>query len=113
MLLSGVFWRSNRNHYYLLLVLVSMRPLAMSIHVRTYLPKLYNEMHYYYDIIPTAVPWRFFYDKYYLFWDNMMSNGKGHLAKFCVIKLSIYMYIKIRRISGKYRSKYNCLRAAR
>ena len=34
MLLCGVFWRSNNNHY--LLVLVLMRALAMSIHVRTY-----------------------------------------------------------------------------
>ena len=35
MLLCGFFWGSNRNHYYLLLVLV-MRPLATSIsmHVR-------------------------------------------------------------------------------
>ena len=56
MLLSGVFWRSNRNHYLLVLV---MRALAMSIHVRTYLPKINNEMHYYYDTIPTAVPWGF------------------------------------------------------
>ena len=44
MLLCGFFWRSNRNHY--LLVLVT-RALAMSIHVRTYLPKFNNEMHYY------------------------------------------------------------------
>ena len=29
-----------------------MRALATSIHVRTYLPKFNNEMHYYYDIIP-------------------------------------------------------------
>ena len=56
MLLCGVFWRSNRNHN---LVLV-MRALAMSIHVGTYLPKFNNEMHYYYDIIPTAVPWGFY-----------------------------------------------------
>ena len=55
-LLCGVFWRSNRNHYLLVLV---MRALAMSIHVRTYLPKFNNEMHYYYNIIPTAVPWGF------------------------------------------------------
>ena len=46
MLLCGAFWRSNRNHYPL--VLVIMRALAMSIHVRTYLPKFNNEMHYYY-----------------------------------------------------------------
>ena len=46
MLLCGVFWRSNRNHHLLVLV---MRALATSIHVRTYLPKFNNEMHYYYD----------------------------------------------------------------
>ena len=56
-LLCGVFWRSKRNHY---LLVLAMRALAMSIHVRTYVPKLNNEMHYYYDIIPTAVPWGFF-----------------------------------------------------
>ena len=32
MLLCGFFWGSNRNHYYLLLVLV-MRPLATSIYM--------------------------------------------------------------------------------
>ena len=37
---AAVFWRSNRHHY--LLVLVIMRALAMSIHVRTYLPKSNN-----------------------------------------------------------------------
>ena len=37
MLLCALFWRNNRNHNYLLLVLV-MRALAMSIHVRTYVP---------------------------------------------------------------------------
>ena len=35
MLVCGVFWRSNRYHYLFVLV---MRALAMSIHVRTYLP---------------------------------------------------------------------------
>ena len=35
MLLCGVFWRSNRNHYILVLV---MRALAMSFHVRTCVP---------------------------------------------------------------------------
>ena len=44
MLLCGVVWRSNRNHYLLALV---MRALAMSVHVHTYLPKFNNEMHYY------------------------------------------------------------------
>ena len=68
MLLCGVFWRSNRSHYLLVLV---MRALAMSIDVRTYLPKFKNDVHYYYDIIPTAVPWGFFNSKYYLFWDKM------------------------------------------
>ena len=58
MLLCGFFWRSTRNHYLLVLVL---RALAMSIRVRTYLPKFKNEMHYYYyHIIPTGVPWGFF-----------------------------------------------------
>ena len=37
MLLHGVYWRSNRNHYLLVLVLV-MRAVAMSTHVRTYAP---------------------------------------------------------------------------
>ena len=58
MVLCGVFWRSNRNHYLLVIV---MRALVMSIHVHSYLPKFDNEMHYYCDIIPTAVPWAFFF----------------------------------------------------
>ena len=41
------FWRGNRNHYFLVLV---MRALDMSIHVRTHLPKFINEMHY--DVLP-------------------------------------------------------------
>ena len=41
MLLCGVFWRRNRNHDLLGSV---MRALAMSIDVRTYLPKINNEM---------------------------------------------------------------------
>ena len=56
-LLCGVFWRSSRNHY---LLVSTMRALAMSIHVRTYLPKFNNEMHFYYDSISTAVPRGFF-----------------------------------------------------
>ena len=44
MLLCGVFWRSNRNHYLFVLV---MRALVISIHVRTYLLKFNNEMRYY------------------------------------------------------------------
>ena len=47
-MLCSVFWRGNRNQYLLVLV---MRALAMSIHVRTYLPKFNNEMHYYYSIL--------------------------------------------------------------
>ena len=43
MLLCGVFWRSNRNHYLLILV---MRALAMSIHVSTFRKKFNNEMQY-------------------------------------------------------------------
>ena len=46
MLLCGFLWRSTRSHYLLVLV---MRALATPIHVRTYLPKFNNEMHYYYD----------------------------------------------------------------
>ena len=63
MLLCGVFRRSNRIHYFH--VLLTMRALAMPINVRTYVPKFNNEMHYYYDIVPTAVPWGFCYSKYY------------------------------------------------
>ena len=44
MLMCGLFWRSNRNHYLLFLV---MRALATSIHVRTYLPKFNTQLHYY------------------------------------------------------------------
>ena len=56
MLLCGFFWRSNRNHYLLVLV---MHALAMSIHIRTYLPKFNNKTHYY-GIIPTTLPWGLF-----------------------------------------------------
>ena len=49
MLLCDFFWRSNRNHYYLLLVFV-MRALATSIpmYVRVVPTKIqYKQMHYY------------------------------------------------------------------
>ena len=51
MLLCGFFWRSNRNHYYLLLVSV-MRALATSISMYqvcmyVYLPKFNKQMRYY------------------------------------------------------------------
>ena len=90
-----------------------MRALAMFIHVRTYLLQFNNEMLYCYDIIPTAVPWGFFNSKYYLFWDKMTPIWKQCLAKLYAINLSIHMYIKIRSLSGEYRSKYIFFRASR
>ena len=61
MLLCGFFWGSNRNHYSLLLVLV-MRPLATSS------PCMYacayrNSKDKCTTMIPTAIPWGFFYGK--------------------------------------------------
>ena len=58
MLLCGFFWRSNRNHYLLVLV---MRALATFTHVRMYLPKFNKNKGT--IMIPTAVPWGFFYSK--------------------------------------------------
>ena len=65
MVLCRLFWLSNRDHHLLVLV---MRALPMSIHVRTYLMKFNtcNEMHYYYDIIPTAVPGGFVLQEIFL-----------------------------------------------
>ena len=100
--LCGVFWRSDRNNYLLVLV---MRALAMSIHVRTYLPKFNNEMHYYYDIIPTAIPWGFFCTVNIIcFWTKYDANSEI---------MSRHMYIKIRRTTREYRSYYIFLRASR
>ena len=79
--LCGVFWRSNRRHYLLALV---MRALAMSIHVRTYLPKFNNEMHYYYDIIPTAVPWGFF--------SSIICFGTKNDSNFEIVSCHVLLY---------------------
>ena len=77
-LLCGVFWRSNRIHYLLVLV---MRALAMSIHVCTYLPKFSNKMHYYYDLMPTAVPWGFIYcTSYILFVSGQYDANLGRMS---------------------------------
>ena len=47
MLMCGFFWRSNRDHYFLVLV---MRALPSSFHERMYVsPKFNKQMHYYYD----------------------------------------------------------------
>ena len=70
MLLCGFFCGGIRNHYYLPLVLV-MRPLAtpisMDVRVRTEIQQIDALL----TMIPTAVPWGFFYSEYYLFWDEM------------------------------------------
>ena len=51
-----------------------MRAPAMSIHVRAYLPKFNNEMHYYYDIIPTAVPWGLLTENIFCFGTKYDAN---------------------------------------
>ena len=89
MLLYGFFWRSTRNHY---LFVLAMRALVMSIHVRTYLPKFNNEMHYYYDIIPTAVPWGFFLQQ--IVFVSGQIIWKYYLAQSYFISLSIYQHLK-------------------
>ena len=105
MLLCGVFWRSDRYHYLLVLV---MRALAMSIHVRTYLPKFNNEMHYYYDTIPTAVPWGLFLKKLIFVWDEILRQfGNNVLPS---LSLSTSPHIKIRRITGEYCSRKRIVR---
>ena len=43
MLLCGIFWGSNRNHYYLLLVLV-VRPLATSISMYVRVPTEFHAL---------------------------------------------------------------------
>ena len=54
MLLSGFFWRSNRNHYLLVLV---MRALATSISM--YVRTCRNSINKCTTMIPTALRWRF------------------------------------------------------
>ena len=67
MLICGFFCRSNRDHYLLVLV---MRALASSIHVRTYVsPKFNNQMNYDYDTYRGTM--FFFFSEHYLVWNKL------------------------------------------
>ena len=105
MLMCGFFWRSNRNHYLLVLV---MRALVSSIHVRTCHRNSINKCTI---MIPTAVTWGFFFSKYSLFWDKLLLQFGSNVLP-CYI-LSISSYMKIRRSSAEYRSNYKILRTSR
>ena len=61
------FWRSNRNHYLLVLV---MRALAMSIHVRTYRNSMMKRTTTVRSYLP-RYHGDYFYSKFYLFWDKI------------------------------------------
>ena len=105
-LLCGFFWRSNRNHYLLVLV---MRALATSIHVRTYVPKTQQI-----NALPLYLP-RYhgdlFYSKYYMLWDKIGRQFENNVLPSFILSAS--PYIKIRRVTGEYRSKSKILRTSR
>ena len=88
MLLCGFSWRSNRSHYYLLLVLV-MRAVATSISmcVRAYR----NSINKCTTMIPTAVPWGFFYSNFIIcFGTKYDSNLEVISCQVFFINLSIH-----------------------
>ena len=61
MLLCGFFWGSNRNHYYLLFLVLVVRTLATSISMFVLVPTEIQKIIYICTtIIPTAVPWDIF-----------------------------------------------------
>ena len=70
MLLCGFFWRSNRNHYLLVLV---MRAFATSIHIRAYLPLVHYDTY-------RGTMGIFFYSKYSVLGQNMTPIWKQTLS---------------------------------
>ena len=76
-----------------------------------YLPK-FNKQMYYSTMIPTAVPWGFFYSNIIICVGTKYDANLEIMS--CQVNiLSTSPYIKIRRITGEYRSKYKFLRASR
>ena len=108
MLLCDFFWRSNRNHYYLLLVFV-MRALATSIpmYVRVVPTKIqYKQMHYYDPYHSTMFFFFTVNNEYqvFLFWDKIRRQYLEILSSH--VYFINLLYIEIPRITGEYRSKY-------
>ena len=81
-----LFWRSNRNHT--LLVLVIMRALATSIHPCTYVPTNQNSTNKCTTMIPTAGPCFFLPLTFFNLGQHMTPIWKQCLAKFYCITLS-------------------------
>ena len=86
MLMCGFFWRSNRDHYFLVSV---TRALASSIIVRTYVSPKFNKQMHYHDIIPYRGT-LFFFSVFFVLGQIMTPIWKYCLAKFYVINLSIH-----------------------
>ena len=105
LLLCGIFCRSNRNYY--LLVLVT-RALTMSTNVRRYLPKFDIKTHYYDAYCRTMG---------LIFTVKILRFGTKYYAKLEMSsKLLIYQLLqpsKIKRPAREYSSKYLILATSR
>ena len=92
MLLCGFFWRSNRNHYYYLFLVLVMRPLPTSISMYVRVPTEIQDINALPGtIIPTTVPWWFLFQKTFLFWHKKWRQfGNNVLSCFYFINISIH-----------------------